>query len=1123
MLFSEASSKDRIEIKKLTHLSHIEDNLFYGTYASNLVVKFLNDMFQFLKGNTTELQLSYKIDGAPSVMVASDFNGRAFVSTKAGEKKAAYTMEDCDVFYGHQPDLCKKMKTLLKYAVTMDIPKNEIWQGDFLFDEDGIKVNILNGEKYVMFIANTIWYAFPYEDPIAQKILKSKLGIAFHTVYKGDSWETLKIGFKLDINKLQSHPEIYYMNTSIPSIAGRITMTEEETSWSKELLLKVMSNVQEFGTNHKLIELNDIEYTAGDSKEREQQCKLNKNLLARLEKFKNKKVRDGVGKLSSENLEEFKNIVRQEYDLKRVKYKRQNDIQKSHIAERLELDNIEYFSDLILEIWETQNIITDLKEFFLNKMNPIMNWKHFTQGKEFGFQVSDGEGIVISDVIGNAMKVVSRMGFSRNNFSNEVIKGWSNERREGRNTLQECFSNIIKLYEESEKLTKIQLRDILIAILNQEAFIESNRGERPILKAAAQTKLEDLVNIQRGKGVNLNDSILVDWKCHIIVENRMEFARNLKSKGFIVGNKESLANEFNANYTEITSKLSGDSNVCPILILEYTPGRYIACSIKSKKNVATSTAVEESFFAILMWHLLNKKGLFTYKTGTEYKTINLLNVNDVYIDNISLRDIKGLENADFGSIKEEDLILEDSGVIKGYIKETVALYTNKKYFNNNPGTYITSRGDFSFNGTDTIRLEKSSSSIHTVINNCISKFKDGIVQKDSWNPSDIYIYKKNTNFENELKDIFKNSSIEDKRSAVNHLLLRYLVGDTQDSNGNEITPVSLMGVSIKQTEGTKDIHIEEFNIGRDVNDKYYDIGGFPIVEIKNKEIKYPLLDWSLADITKGTLGVNNMSGLKLDIAFTADNSGAELSYRNFTPSSLTSGMQIETVLIDSDNHKVSNGQGGKVPMDLLKSLFHDSSVLPDGVVIENPFYEKGSNLGKNFNEYAVKYIEDMKRRGYNNQVIKLFENNDSTKGYDFFDRMIDYIKTGIELEEALKNSKIPQIEAIPEEHQEDVVEEEYSEDNEENIEVTPTEETIESIPPREFALAWDKIQDSTKQAVIDRHKKEWSYWLPFLNLIFASSNTIQNGDDTKFRILLTNLVQFAKKRYKGAAPFIKVS
>lgn len=1111
MLFSEASNKDRIKIKRLTHLSHIEDNLFYGPYASSLVVKFLEDMFNFLKGNTTELQVAHKIDGAPSVMVASNFNGRAFVSTKAGEKKAAYTMEDCDLYYGHQPDLCKKMKTLLKYAVTMGIPDNEIWQGDFLYDEDGVQVNTLDGEKYVMFIANTLWYAFPYDDPIAQKILKSKLGIAFHTVYKGPSWDSLKIGFNADVRKLQSHPEIYYMNTSIPSIAGKITMTQEETSWSKDLLSEIVKNVQEFGTNHKLIELNDIEFSKSDPKERQTECRLNKILLEKLEHFKNKKVKDGISKLTPENLEEFKNSIRQSYDEKRATYKRQNDINKSHITERLELDNVEYYSDLIVAVWKTQNIITDLKEFFLNKMNPILNrnWKHFTQGKELGFQVSDGEGIVISDVLGNAMKIVSRMGFSRNNFSKEVIKGWSNERREGRNSLEESFK---KLFEK-QVFDKEEIIGRLSSFIRQNF---SDSSQLPILKADADKR--DLTGIDYGKGVYLNKDIFVDVKCHIIVEDRRVFANELKNRGFIVGTKETLSNDFNIDYENVATKLSGDSNVCPIVLFEYFPGRYAACSLKSKKNVATSTAVEETFFAILMWHIINKNGEFTYKKGNNYITVNLNNDNDFTLESISLNDIKGLENVTFGSIKEDDLTLESSSVIRGYIREAKELYKElyKKYFFDNLGTYITSRGDFNFEGSDVIRFEnKGESSLHNKINNCRKKFNDGIVQKDSWNPSDIYIMRTGTNFEEELSDIIKDSSISEKRPAVNTLLLKYILGDTE----NNIKPVSVVGVSIKQNNGRDTVHLEEFNIGRESYDEYYDINGFPIVEIKNKEIKYPLLDWSLTDSTKSKLNVSNMSGLKLDITFKSDNSGAELSYRNFTPASLSSGMQIETVIIDNNSHKSTSAQGGKVPMDLLKSLFTESSVLPEGVVIENPFYEKGSNLSENFNNYAVKYLEDMKRRGYNSQVIKLFENNDSTKGYDFFDRMIDYIKIGIELEENLKNNNVHQIESIPEETQE-----EYTEEDIEVVEVPTevTEEPIENIS-KEYALAWDNIQDGTKQAVIDRHKKEWSYWLPFLNLLFASSNTIQNGNDSKFRILLTNLVQFAKKRYKGAAPFIKVS
>ena len=42
-----------------------------------------------------------------------------------------------------------------------------------------------------------------------------------------------------------------------------------------------------------------------------------------------------------------------------------------------------------------------------------------------GFKVTGEEGYVAIDKIGNAVKIVDRLEFSRANFSPNVIKGWN--------------------------------------------------------------------------------------------------------------------------------------------------------------------------------------------------------------------------------------------------------------------------------------------------------------------------------------------------------------------------------------------------------------------------------------------------------------------------------------------------------------------------------------------------------------------------------------------------------------------------------------------------------------------------------------------------------------------------
>lgn len=1085
---------DKIEVKRLLHLTHIEDNLLYGPDVAVLVLQFLRDMFEFLEGHTTKVRTSFKIDGAPSVMVASDFNGKYFVTTKAGEKKAATTPEECEEFFGgedknNKTDLVKKMKTLLKYAPAMNIPKNEIWQGDFLFIEDNLQINNIDGEDLVMFIANTIWYAFPLTDPIAQKILKSKMGIAFHTVYKGSTWDDLKISFDCDINRLQSHPEIYYMNTAIPSVAGIITMTAEETQKAKELLEKVFNKIQilcenpDFKNKYEEICLpydkNDTSLPPEEKSKRE----ITSKLLDKLLKYKNKLVREGVRDLGQPQLEDYIARYKKENEEKRATYTRPSDSRKNLEKEEKELSVIEYYYDLITLIWETQTVVSDLKDIFLTKMDPLITWKHFTQGKTTGFKPSGGEGFVVSDVAGNVMKIVSRMDFSRNNFSNEVIKGWTSDKREAQNQMKE--STLKEALNSFNDLKKNIATNITLTFMN------NGFSQKPEIKLSdGITKLNKPLFIDNKK---------IDFKCLILTDNREAFARELEDKGFIVGTKIGLSNLLNVPYKEI-STINNSSDSCPIWLYEYEPNSFIACALKNRGSAASNTHNEETFFAILMWHILNNNGNFTYTQNGTTTTINLLRDN-ISLSEINLNDILGLESIKFTSGKP---IISGNATIRGYIEEAKTLYN--QYFINSSGEYTVSRLNLNFSGTGKISVKKSGG-YHSMINNYAKMVKN----KDSWNPSDVYIVKEGTNFLTDLK----NCDLEENpQEAANRVLKNYLVGtETIEEN-------SVVGISLKKHTSNSPIHIEEYNINRTEYDQYYDEDGFPEVEIKDHTIMYPLLDWSLSKKTKSKLKVNNRTNLKLSIIFKKTNSGAELSYRDFNPGT-KSGFSIETVIIDS-GVKSSDAQGGKIPSEFIEEILTNEEVLPKGKYIESLTSE--TNL---FNTKAQPYVKYVMERNFDRNKIKLEENESTSLGNQFFSRMEDYLKIGEHLEDELnQNSSYEEIkETVKEDfNNEDTEPKDYEteEDIEEdfNEEILTKSKTEEVDTKKPFAEFWEDLTLAEKTESLERHKKEWAYWLTFLNILFTSSTC---EEEIKFRRLLTYLVQFGQKRYKGAAPFIKVS
>ena len=82
------AAEDAAEGKKLTHLMHAEDNVFYGGHEgvarADSHLRGLHDM---LTGRNSRLHVSTKYDGAPSIVFGTHpKTGQFFVATKRSEE-----------------------------------------------------------------------------------------------------------------------------------------------------------------------------------------------------------------------------------------------------------------------------------------------------------------------------------------------------------------------------------------------------------------------------------------------------------------------------------------------------------------------------------------------------------------------------------------------------------------------------------------------------------------------------------------------------------------------------------------------------------------------------------------------------------------------------------------------------------------------------------------------------------------------------------------------------------------------------------------------------------------------------------------------------------------------------
>ena len=397
---------------KNTHMTHIEDLVLdggvKGARQAILALRSLRDM---LAGNSpTAVDVTVKWDGAPAVFAGIDpSDGEFFVA-----KKGIFA-KDPKVYKSHQDiendtsgDLAKKL--ILAYDNLKNLGITGVIQGDFMYDKRDLKVQKIDGQKYLTFHPNTIAYAIPVGTPLAKQISKSKIGIVWHTSYKGSSFETMKASFGGEItSNLKSSSAVWMQDATLPGIKDVLM----DAKTSKEVTL-ALSNAGKIFQKIK----------SGVLKELENNTEL--NLVINI--YNNTKVRQGVRitdtKAHTTGLIKFveERYAKQSAKLKSDKGKAGIEAKKSALMAFFSKDNLKNLKN----IFDLQNYIVDAKLIIINRLNGLNNVGTFVKTKS-GFKVTNHEGFVAIDRMeGGAVKLVDRLEFSTNNFSTDIIKGWDN-------------------------------------------------------------------------------------------------------------------------------------------------------------------------------------------------------------------------------------------------------------------------------------------------------------------------------------------------------------------------------------------------------------------------------------------------------------------------------------------------------------------------------------------------------------------------------------------------------------------------------------------------------------------------------------------------------------------------
>jgi hypothetical protein len=392
------------------HLEHLEDNVLNrGVVGAREAINFLQSLRDMLAGNSkSKVNITTKWDGAPAVICGiNPENGKFFVGTKSvfnKDGKLNYTNEDIDRNHPN-PGLNDKLKYALAFLPKLGI--RGILQGDLLFTKGDIKRQNIDGTNYITFQPNTIVYAVPADTKIAQNMMKSQIGIVFHTSYSGRTIDTLKASFNIDIGSLKPTADVWFRDASFVDASGTATFTVDETK-------RITSILSEAGRVFQSI--NSLTLNRISSIEK---------ILLQIKTFNNTKVRAGqsIRDTRAHTLELIKWV--EDKLNKSILEAKRADTKKNRMTEKNELMRF-YRSNVnqLKLIFDLMNLIVEAKNFIIRKLEVIKTSVDTFVRTPDGFKVTGPEGFVaVNKLSGGALKLVDRLEFSQQNFN--AAKDWN--------------------------------------------------------------------------------------------------------------------------------------------------------------------------------------------------------------------------------------------------------------------------------------------------------------------------------------------------------------------------------------------------------------------------------------------------------------------------------------------------------------------------------------------------------------------------------------------------------------------------------------------------------------------------------------------------------------------------
>ena len=396
--------------QKNTHMEHLEDMIFNdGVDGARMAINSLQNLRDMLAGRSkSKVNVTVKWDGAPAIFAGVDpADGKFFVA-----KKGIFNVNpqlfktQADIDQSLSGELKSKFSIALREFRKLGIKKG-VFQGDLMFTKGDVKVATIGGEKYYTFQPNTIVYAVPVNSKLGAQIKRASVGVVWHTTYEGREISKMKASFGKNItNKMRAANSVWMDDATYRDVSGNATFTAKETE-------EVTALLSQAGKRFNTID-GDVLRTLRDDDELKQKIKtFNKTYVRAGEPFPD--VDTHVKGLFQYIMDWYQ----KEIDKKKTEKAKQDWTERRDRVASLVFANVIQLK----RIFELMNLIVQAKQMVINKMNRASSLGTFLRTNN-GFKATNQEGYVAIDRIGQAVKIVDRLEFSRANFSPEILKGW---------------------------------------------------------------------------------------------------------------------------------------------------------------------------------------------------------------------------------------------------------------------------------------------------------------------------------------------------------------------------------------------------------------------------------------------------------------------------------------------------------------------------------------------------------------------------------------------------------------------------------------------------------------------------------------------------------------------------